>query len=156
MTKVLKRQETLVNPLTGETVNVVAFIPEIEDSGFTKVFDLLSEKVFNDLKIFSGPAAVLFYILRNLRYNDNKVYLHPDTISEHINKTPRMVRIYINQLQKLGYIHKTKQPYIYAVEPKYAFRGRVHKFYQFNKNELNNIQYSDDNPDATPQSEQHR
>ncbi|MCS7106329.1 MAG: hypothetical protein NZ942_03365 [Candidatus Aenigmarchaeota archaeon] len=126
----VEKQKQVVDLETGEVLDVVTLIPEIkEDRDFTKVFGLLSEKVLRDIQKLNGAVWVLFYIMRVLQINSNEVYLNPRVLEKELNKSSRMIRIYLVKLMQLGYITPVpEKKHFYTIDPQMLFKGKVSKF----------------------------
>lgn len=130
MAKYVTKKKEVVDLETGEVYTVISLIPEAKDQDFTKVFKLCSEKVLLDFKKTPGCVLLLFFIMNQLQYDDDRFYMHPKDAIKACGFSEKSFYTYVNLLIANQYIFKTDRKHWYRINPEMIFRGSVVRHYQ--------------------------
>jgi len=124
----IKTKLPLLNEVTGEIVEVIAYIygrPKARDSGFIKVFHVFAEEVLADPDIMKGAFRLFLYIMaEKLEPNRLTFYMTKEEVMEKLGISKATYYLWLKALLSKGHI-KRIGPNYYAVRPYTAIIGRM-------------------------------
>ncbi len=131
MAKWIKKEE-LVNTETGEVVEAVTFIPEVQDKNFAKVFQTYSKKFLEDMGIINGESKLFMWFLAKTIENefqgDGWIYISYKEIAKDFEVHIVTIKNYIKRLKKLGYIQQIeKNKTVFRINPDFVYKGYLWK-----------------------------
>lgn len=134
MTMVVREKRKLMNPETGETVDVVALVPEVKDRGFTKVFDLFATELLRDLGLMNGEARLLLLMLAKLKQEpvqgEGWLRLPVEEIAKALACSRSTAFRYLRRLKQKGYIEQDRPgSYLWRIKPELVYRGILAKYF---------------------------
>lgn len=127
---------------TGEVKEMIAIIPEAKDKKYTKVFELFSRKLLEDLKIINGEAKLLMWFLAKtveLPYqSDMWIPVDYNKLSVELMVHKEVIKRYIKKLKQMGYIEQfqTRQK-IFRIKPDFVYKGILQKYKEDEDNTIN-------------------
>ena len=126
-------QREVIDASTGEVIKAVAFIPEVKDKGFIKVFKLFGKKVLKDLATLNGEAKLLIWFMAKTLelpvQSDLWVPVDYKEIAKELGTTERSIRRHIKTLKELGYLEQFKnRNTTFRLNPDFVYKGVLTKY----------------------------
>jgi hypothetical protein len=118
------------NERTGEIYEEVErtlFIgknPYIRDKNFIKVFVSFLVDVLEDRELGAGAWRLLLYAIKNMDYNNLRVYMVPEETARELGVSKRTFYSWVRTLTKNGYLEKIATN-IYRIKPYTAIKGNM-------------------------------
>jgi len=131
------KKEEWINP-DGEARTVVAFIPEVKDKNFIKVYKLFTSQVLEDLEYLNGALSLLFWFMdkvQDLMVNDDPiVYLEAKNVEKELQVSRTTLYKYLKLLKDKDYIEQIQnRSHVYRVNPSMIFKGTLDKKFKNNR-----------------------
>jgi len=121
---------------TGEVIKAVAYIPDVVDKGFSKVYELFSKKLFEDLanKVLSGGEAkiLLWFLAETVKLpiqSDMWIPIKYEELAKEVQLNKDVVQKYVKQLVNKGYLEQfAKRHTTFRLKPEYVYKGVLVKY----------------------------
>jgi predicted DNA-binding protein (UPF0251 family) len=118
------------NEHTGEIyeetdkVVLVGKKPFVRDRNFIKVFVGFLVDVLEDRELGAGAWRLLLYAIKNMDYNNLRVYMVPEETARELGVSKRTFYSWVKTLTKKGYLEKIATN-IYRIKPYTAIKGNM-------------------------------
>ncbi len=135
-------KKELIDPDTGEIISAVAFVPEVKDKDFAKIYKLFSRKILEDLGTINGEAKLLFWFIAKSidlpMQTDLWIPIKYEEVAEELEVSIPSVKRYFKRLLELGYIEQFKpRNTTFRIKPEFLYKGILAKY----QNEQIEIEY---------------
>lgn len=128
-----KFKKEMIDPTTGEVIDVIAIVPEARDKLFVKIFPLLGEKVIEEMKIVNGEMKLFLWFLAKTIENpiQSEMWIPIDRkkVSEEIGISIDSVNKCLKKLLDMKYIEQyKKRTSVYRICPELVYKGSLVKY----------------------------
>jgi len=118
---------------TGRVIQTIAFIPDIKDEDFLKIFPLFGKKILQDLGLLHGEIRFLVWLIAKtieLPYqSDLWIPISYEDVAKDLGITVRSVKTYTKKLLELGYIEQFKRRHsTFRLKPDFFYKGNLKKY----------------------------
>lgn len=126
-------KKEVIDASTGEVIEAVAFIPEVRDRNFVKLYKVFSEKILNDLCGLNGEAKLLCYLMAKTMdlpmQSDLWIPINYEVVANELGVSVRTLKGYFKRLKELGYIDQFKsRNTVFRIRPEFLYKGNLSKY----------------------------
>jgi hypothetical protein len=120
------------NEKTGEVyeeidkVVIIGKKPFVRDRNFVKVFVGFLRDVLEDKELGSGAWRLLIYAIKNMDYNNLRVYMIAEEVAMELGVSVRTYYNWLGVLLRNGYLERVATN-IYRIKPYTAIKGQMEK-----------------------------
>lgn len=140
MKRILKESRQVVDPETGEVIDVVAVLPpEPRDREFGKYFALFGHKLLEDLGLMNGEGKLLLYFLARVvkepLNGDGWILLDYSEAAQTLGVSQPTLYRYLARLRDRGYLEQARpRSPVWRIRPEYVYRGTLARYLQHKTN----------------------
>lgn len=135
MGKDIDKGRKVVDTETGEELILSPVVTDGKGMVFTKVFNVFSKKVLNDIRDgrLGGALALLYWIMNNIAFNNDVINIIPREVAKELGRSEDRIIKHIKKLLELGYIIQAyPRQRVYKINPQYLFKGKISQWQKKN------------------------